>query len=61
MTNNTIQDKLSFFALEGTREVIHENRMFNNRRRRPSTPRNANGIKANNVLEVKKSIQLSLF
>lgn len=61
MTNNTIQDKLSFFALEGARDVIHENRLFNNRRRRHSTPIMANNIEGNNGLEVKKSVQLSLF
>ena len=61
MTNNTIQDKLSFFAFEGTRDVIYENRMVNNRRRRHSAPIIVNNIEANNSLEVKKSIQLSLF
>lgn len=61
MTNNTIQDKLSFFALKGTRDVIHENRMVINRRRRHSARISVNGLEAKNGLEVKKSIQLSLF
>jgi len=61
MTNNTIQDKLNFFALEGTRDVKHENRIFNIRRRRHSASSIAKDIGTNDGLKIKKSIQLSLF
>ena len=61
MTINTIQDKLNFFALAGTRDVIYENRMVNNKRRRLSTPIIAKDIEANKGLVAKNSIQLSLF
>jgi len=61
MTINTIQNKLNFFALAGTRDVIYENRMVNNNRRRLSTPIIVKDIKANKGLESKNSIQLSLF
>ncbi len=61
MTINAIQDKLNFFALAGTRDVIYENSMVINKRRRHSTPIIAKGIEANKDLEYKNSIQLSLF
>jgi hypothetical protein len=61
MTNNTIQDKLNFIALAGTRDVIYENRMVNNKRRRLSTLIIAKDIGANIGLVAKNSIQLSLF
>ena len=61
MTINSIQDKLNFFALAGTRDVIYENRMVNNKRRRLSTPVIVKDIEANKGLESKNSIQLSLF
>ncbi len=61
MANNTIQDKLNFFALAGTRDVIYENRMVNNKRRRLATPIIIKDIEANNCLESKNNIQLSLF
>jgi len=61
MTINTIQDKLNFFALAGTRDVIYENRMVINKRRRLSTPIIAKKSEANKGLVVKNSIQLSLF
>ena len=61
MINKTIHDKLNFFALAGTRDVIYENRMVNNRRRRLSTPVIVKDIEANKGLESKNSIQLSLF
>ena len=61
MTNNTIQDKLNFIALAGTRDFIYENRMVNNKRRRLSTPIIAKDIEANIGLVAKNSIQLSLF
>ena len=61
MAINTIQDKLTFFALAGTRDVIYENRMVNNKRRRLSTRIIVKDIEANKGLESKNSIQLSLF
>ena len=61
MTNNTIQDKLNFFALAGTRDVIYENRMVNNKRRRLSTPIIVKDIEPTKGLGSQNSIQLSLF
>ena len=61
MAINTIQDKLNFFALAGTKDVIYENRIVNNIRRRLSTPIISNDIEANKGPESKNSIQLSLF
>ena len=61
MTNNTIQDKLSFFALAGTRDVIYENRMVNSKRRKLSTPIIVDNIGVNDGLVSNNTIQLSLF
>jgi len=61
MTNTAIQDKLNFFALAGTKDVIYENRMVNNRRRRLSTPVIVKDNEDNKGLESKSSIQLRLF
>ena len=61
MTNSMIQEKLSFFALAGTRDVLHENKMVIKRRRRRSTPIVTDDLEANRGLKVIKSIQLSLF
>ncbi len=61
MTNNTIQDKLSFFALAGTRDVIYENRMVKNKRRKLSTPIIVDNIEVNEDLVSNNIIQLSLF
>ena len=61
MTNSMIQEKLSFFALAGTRDVIYENRMVNNKRRRLSTPIIVKDIESTKGLGSQNSIQLSLF
>lgn len=61
MTNKTIQDSLNFFALAGTKNVAHENRMFTQRKRKPIAPNLSEAVQTKNCIEVKRNIQLSLF
>ncbi|EAR01466.1 hypothetical protein [Maribacter sp. HTCC2170] len=61
MTNKTIQDRLSFFALAGTRDRIHENRMFTNRRRKQKSSALLDAQRVEKDLNVRPSVQLSLF
>ncbi|MGB5499329.1 MAG: hypothetical protein WBM77_10405 [Maribacter sp.] len=61
MINNTIQDKLTFIAVAGTRDVTNENKMVNNKRSKFSTPTIVNNIVVNKGLGSKNSIQLRLF
>ena len=61
MTTNTIQDKLSFFAMAGTRDIIHENRMVKHTKRRKSRSGIVDKKQGDKDLVVNHSIQLSLF
>jgi hypothetical protein len=61
MTTNTIQDKLSFFAMAGTRDIIYENRMVKHTRRSKSRSGVTDKKQDDKGLVVNHSIQLSLF
>ncbi|MBT8298788.1 MAG: hypothetical protein HKP42_02625 [Maribacter sp.] len=61
MENKTIQDKLSFFAMAGAKDVVFENRRVSNRRRKTSTPIIVEKRRFNDGLLSKNAIQLSLF
>jgi hypothetical protein len=61
MENKTIQDKLSFFALAGTRDTFFEKRRVTKRRGQKSAPGVIGNIGVNEGLLSKNAIQLSLF
>lgn len=61
MTNNSIQDKLNYFAHIGTQDDFQYNRMVNKRRVRTYNPNIVDDKKTVDGLKITDSIQLQLF
>ncbi|MGB5667090.1 MAG: hypothetical protein WBM53_09590 [Maribacter sp.] len=61
MTNNSIKDKLNYFAHIGTQDNFQYNRMVKKSRVRTYNPNIEDDIKTVDGLRITESIQLQLF